>query len=582
MEPPISPLAKRLAEENNVSWHALRGSGPAGRVVERDVLEHLAQAMSGAADPMLEGLPGGADWQESAGRQTGYGAAAGDEFDEALLELDVQAAEHPTEPAEDALTGFAFDENVFAKPDDIFMADGGEDAFEAARQNYGEDALLEGVLFEDETTPDEDAGGFFAFEGEPVGTPESLEFRAAKTGAAGAPSTDEVGDEAFEDETFAAETFNAGGAGQTRNVGNAEVFDAEVFSTENFTAPTPETEVFRADILSAEAATDLFFDPPAAPAPSLSDSEEAGFGSFEGGAEQGGRDGRFGGEADGKNNGRNDSGRRGEFGVASDAGSAAHPSDYSSSSDEDAFRFEGFGDAPEIETAPVGDAARLEQADENSLGDAPAETDFSGDVFDKEVSTDGRALERSAPSPVPPLASLPEGTPLAPYVLLRRHLDLAPLEEARRAVAQELENGERVLTALLLRATFKALRAAPLTGTAVALALTSDGAFRTAPLPDADAPFAALLEAAERLASGPTGDNEADAVNDLVVADMSRYSLDEVVLNVGAPVLALSRVGGAADARGALSLSGDVPFEEGAEFLERVAELLTSPVRLLI
>ena len=577
MEPPISPLAKRLAEENNVSWHDLRGSGPAGRVVERDVLEHLAQAMSGAADPALEGPPEGADvWQESAGYHTGHRSVAGDDFEEALLELDVQATEHPAEPAEDTFTGFTFDEDVFAEPEDIFVADGDRDAFEAAHPENDEDALLEGVLFEGETALGEDAGGFFASEGELTSAPESLEFQAAETGAAGALST---GDEAFDVATFEAEIVDAGDAGNTENVGDAEVFVTEAFVTEAFdAAPTPEAEVFQANVPSTEAATDLFFDAPATSA--VGSSEEAGFGSFEDGAEPSSEDGGFDGEADSNTH----SGLRGESSNTSDAGSATHPSSHSSEGDEDAFRFEGFSDAPETETL-AGDVARLERADKDVLESAPAEAGFSNDVFTGEVSADGRTLERSAPSPVldSPPKSLPEGTPLAPYVLLRRHLDLTPLEEARRAVAQELEAKESVLTALLLRAVCKALRAVPLTGPAVALALTTGGVFRTAPLPDADAPFAALLEAADRLASGPTGnEGEADAVNDLIVADLSRYSLDEVVLNVGAPVLALSRVGGAADARGALSLSGDVPLEQGAEFLERVAELLTSPVRLLV
>ncbi|HEX7022890.1 MAG TPA: E3 binding domain-containing protein, partial [Trueperaceae bacterium] len=66
-EPNISPLAKRLAEENNVDWRRLLGSGPDGRVVERDVLEYLARVMSGeeSIDPTPEPLPSGMDaWPE--------------------------------------------------------------------------------------------------------------------------------------------------------------------------------------------------------------------------------------------------------------------------------------------------------------------------------------------------------------------------------------------------------------------------------------------------------------------------------------------------------------------------------------
>jgi len=65
MEPDIAPLAKRLAEENNVNWRQLSGSGPSGRVVERDVLEYLARVMAGeeAIDPTPEPFPEGmAQW----------------------------------------------------------------------------------------------------------------------------------------------------------------------------------------------------------------------------------------------------------------------------------------------------------------------------------------------------------------------------------------------------------------------------------------------------------------------------------------------------------------------------------------
>jgi hypothetical protein len=51
MEPQISPLAKRLAEENSIDWRVIRGTGPEGRVIERDILTYLAKIMSGEIDP---------------------------------------------------------------------------------------------------------------------------------------------------------------------------------------------------------------------------------------------------------------------------------------------------------------------------------------------------------------------------------------------------------------------------------------------------------------------------------------------------------------------------------------------------
>lgn len=42
-EPDISPLAKSLAEQNAIDWRLLPGSGPGGRVTERDVFVYLAE-----------------------------------------------------------------------------------------------------------------------------------------------------------------------------------------------------------------------------------------------------------------------------------------------------------------------------------------------------------------------------------------------------------------------------------------------------------------------------------------------------------------------------------------------------------
>ena len=47
----ITPLAKRLAEENNLDWQQLEGSGENGRVMERDVLQRLADIMSQPPEP---------------------------------------------------------------------------------------------------------------------------------------------------------------------------------------------------------------------------------------------------------------------------------------------------------------------------------------------------------------------------------------------------------------------------------------------------------------------------------------------------------------------------------------------------
>ncbi|RDI95734.1 hypothetical protein DV704_05530 [Meiothermus sp. QL-1] len=46
-EAKITPLARRLAEENGIDWRQIQGTGPDGTVVERDILSFLAKVMAG-------------------------------------------------------------------------------------------------------------------------------------------------------------------------------------------------------------------------------------------------------------------------------------------------------------------------------------------------------------------------------------------------------------------------------------------------------------------------------------------------------------------------------------------------------
>jgi len=58
-EPKITPLARRLAEENGIDWRRLQGTGPDGLIVERDILAYLAKVMAGEVDlpPQPEAPP---------------------------------------------------------------------------------------------------------------------------------------------------------------------------------------------------------------------------------------------------------------------------------------------------------------------------------------------------------------------------------------------------------------------------------------------------------------------------------------------------------------------------------------------
>ncbi len=56
-EPKITPLARRLAEENGIDWRRIEGTGPEGEITERDILNFLAKVMAG--EVTLEGPPPG-------------------------------------------------------------------------------------------------------------------------------------------------------------------------------------------------------------------------------------------------------------------------------------------------------------------------------------------------------------------------------------------------------------------------------------------------------------------------------------------------------------------------------------------
>jgi hypothetical protein len=118
-QPDIAPAAQRLAEENNVNWRALRGSGEGGSVLERDVLEYLARVVRGeeAADPTPEPLPEGLSaWPEEPERRRED--AAGQDFFSAPFSKPVPRPEAaPTaEPDEEAASPWVLNEPAKLPP----------------------------------------------------------------------------------------------------------------------------------------------------------------------------------------------------------------------------------------------------------------------------------------------------------------------------------------------------------------------------------------------------------------------------------------------------------------------------------
>ena len=99
--PTIVPLAQRLAEENNVDWRSLSGSGPQGSVTEVDVLNYLARVMAGEEDlnPTAEPVPEGMEaWPEEDIRAH-KAAQAGPQPTQSTPPKAPAAAPAPTPPA---------------------------------------------------------------------------------------------------------------------------------------------------------------------------------------------------------------------------------------------------------------------------------------------------------------------------------------------------------------------------------------------------------------------------------------------------------------------------------------------------
>ena len=167
-EPDIAPLARRLAEENNVDWRRLSGTGDGGRVVERDVLAYLARVMAGneAVDPTPEPVP--------------EGMSAWPEGDVAAYRKDADVDDEPdTRPTlDDEL--FLFDDPLpagGAQPtatghhdDALFVTPDGPEASGSGAGDAGED----GHVIE-ETSPDEGEDGVWLVGDEAADTDDAAD-----------------------------------------------------------------------------------------------------------------------------------------------------------------------------------------------------------------------------------------------------------------------------------------------------------------------------------------------------------------------------------------------------------------------
>jgi hypothetical protein len=550
VEPDISPLAKRLAEENNVNWRGLLGSGAGGKIVERDVLEYLAKVMAGEEDinPTAEPLPEGMDaWPEDDVRSF-YGGAMPAEGSQAAtapvaeeelfidtpdlggFETPVASSSALHQATEDTLglgeDIFLIDEEVPVQNASLDVADIAEQpAFASEIESFSSDAVDmvdDSLGIDDIATFDDDTEVFTAMS-------ESIEDAFA--------SDSDVEDLAslFVEETESVEDSYAADAAVVDQTVTFEAPAEPDFGIPAYDSFAHNSDMVAEDVVEALAVEGV-------------DDVVASF----------------------------------EDETAFDAVSGL----------EDTFAAEELVAAtfvveePVVQTPivqpPVVQTPVTPVVEDLSVPPTPAFTEVAPVV----AAVAGASMAASVVEQAPAVQGhLPQSNlPLVSYgVLLRRHVDLTTLMHAQQAIAEEMGQEESGSVAgLLLRAAAKAQQKVSLVpGKSVGLAVIREGGVSVAHVHDAaSAPFRTVMSQTQHALSS----HQTDRL-DLAVADMSNFDIDEAVLNIGVPVLTLGRTlydSSKGTHHSTLSLSGNVSIESGTKFLSAVAELLNSPVRLVI
>ncbi len=516
MEPDISPLAKRLAEENNVTWQTLSGSGLGGRIIEKDVLDHLYRVMSGEADlnPTAEPVPDGIEaWPEE--DVAGYYRQS----------ATVSAAASVTQDA----------------PEDDFLldmdaGDGGIDRVDLGAPVGVESGAEVGAGFIGDVN-DTFGGGFGS------GFGGGFEPLARTPGAEMSDISEDIflfddGEEPrMSQETGFADTFSVSELASDPREAEPD-FRLEFEDDALEIGAWDSTEALEPEVLLEQDAAEPALDEAGGTVAEAHQAEPVDADLF-----------------------------------ASDASAA--DSGIFSSDDVPLF-----ADAPDGETMTGSLVA-------GSFGTEPM-SDLGPHMDDLERDSLLGELGQAVTLEEPELASLgavaslpPSQLPLVSYgVLLRRHVDLKQLIGAQTALGHELGAGAEISLGLLLaRAAAKAFQQAPLgEDRGVGVAHLSEAGVRVSLLPEAaSAPLRDLLQIP------PDAETSSDC--GLVVADLSDYGVDEAVLNLGMPVLSLGRILYDSELGGhhsTLALSGEVGTLRGSRFLALVAELLASPVRLVV
>lgn len=600
----ITPLAQRLAEENNVDWRSLKGSGENGRIVERDVLEYLARVMAGeeAVNPTAEPLPEGMEaWPDADGLAADRlqpAASASSAPDWSAPAADPDPLDWPTgEDALDLGTPVAFDAEEaelratgeFPAPagdlfSDDFGTDGDDDDFDLSDDIF---------LFDDEVedgpgTPndapepavflDTDEEDRFAavdeLEAEPV---EGLLGRA----------DDLLADDEFEDADLTdlaqldgeldspeladdlLRPFEAGfdrDSLEQQSGAWGDYASDQPFGSAEELAPAAEGDSFEIDFgdldelpddetgLTAPAAQDDADDWPA-PADVADDLWSGGDAEpaspVWADADDDGEDELFSGDS------------RGVWQEGVDLAA-----DIDTVSDEDEAEalarrieaaFDSVADArPEFENFGDDDPAYPEEEPEDEAADvgldwltAEAEADRLAEVAAAAASEADREpfpAPDSEPEPVVAAAAVPApaaaSLPLADFGnLLRRRLDVSPLTQAQNLVGSEISGGEGIsATAFLLRAARRAAAETELfPGSDLSVAAAVIVGNRIELVEDGRGGFRSLAQELQQVAAGRMQGTAERGSIQLAVADMSGFEVDEAILDLGVPMLSLGR-----------------------------------------
>lgn len=607
MESNIAPLAKRLAEENNVNWKNLDGSGPDGRIIERDVLEYLARVMAGeeSVDPTPEPVPEGIDaWpEEDVGESTaappertpadaeeaeddGFDDVFGDFDDEALLEPEEAAPPATTAAKAVAAAPLEAEESV---SDDIFLFDEDDEEEIAAVHEESTQTTHEGAAIRD----DEEEIDFSELD-------ELDDFDLDET-----PSEDDDEDaRAAVDLEFGDEDEDFGEGVETETAHALEDEDDAVFDFEDdligslgedegLSQAAQDSSNDNLDDLFADD-EDIFDELPREEPVDVFDFEGDDLGSREVAAatesppgveepEEFADDDAF-LPVDAVDEGSvEDETPREEEEVAEAEGAVSFdPEDTLDIDRDDAYEPRRDAYAAEPQEAQTSAEA------EPDLAAAEAFDETSDDTAAEQAGL-AAAAQVEDDTPLEPTETVPaehDVLPLTSYgQVLRRHLELSELAKAQLGVGRELQGGDPVSPAVfLLRAAAKVLQESPLAGDVrVGLAILSEQGVGVQVIPNAaEARFEELHNAVLKAKASRTTERQGAA---LIVADMSELDVDEAVLALGAPLLTLGRIlydKTSAGYRSTLSLSGEVNPEQGAVLLRRVNELLDEPIRLLL